>query len=127
MESDMRIDKWLWCVRIYKTRTLATEACNAGKVRINDIEVKPSKHVSLGDIITVKQNPIIKTLEVRELPKSRVGAKMLEEHVGDITPEEEYDKIEMLRLQKTEWRDKSIGRPTKKDRREIDRFKGLED
>lgn len=127
MESDMRIDKWLWCVRIYKTRTLATEACNAGKVRINDIEVKPSKHVSLGDIITIKQNPIIKTLEVRELPKSRVGAKMLEEHVGDITPEEEYDKIEMLRLQKTEWRDKSIGRPTKKDRREIDRFKGLED
>ena len=119
----MRIDKFLWCVRVYKTRTLATEACAAGRVSVKDVDCKPSRNIAVGDIINIKISPIVKTIKVVELPKSRVGAKLLPIHIEDLTPAEEYEKIEMLRLQKTEFRDNRTGRPTKKERRDIDRFK----
>ena len=119
----MRIDKFLWCVRVYKTRTLATEACSAGRVSVKDVDCKPSRNIAVGNIINIKINPIVKTIKVVELPKSRVGAKLLPIHIEDLTPAEEYEKIEMLRLQKTEFRDNRTGRPTKKERRDIDRFK----
>ncbi|MDR2084167.1 MAG: RNA-binding S4 domain-containing protein [Bacteroidales bacterium] len=119
----MRIDKWLWCVRVYKTRTLATEACNAGKINIDGIDCKPSRKISLNDIINIKITPITKTLKVLDFPKSRVGAKLLPVYIEDITPPEEYEKIEMLKMQKTEWRDPRTGRPTKRERREIEKFK----
>lgn len=122
----MRIDKWLWCVRVYKTRTLATEACNAGRISIEGVDCKASRKISVGDIINIKITPITKTLRVIEFPKSRVGAKLLPDYIEDLTPAEEYEKIEMLRMQKTEWRDARTGRPTKKERREIDKFKGDE-
>ncbi|MDD2205182.1 MAG: RNA-binding S4 domain-containing protein [Bacteroidales bacterium] len=122
MDQEVRIDKLLWCLRLFKTRSLATDACNAGKVTVNGVVVKPSKHAAIDDVISVRQNPIVKTVKVINLPSSRIGAKLVADNYEDMTPPEEYEKLEMMRQQKTIWRD-NAGRPTKKERREIDRFK----
>lgn len=116
----MRVDKFLWCVRYYKTRSIATEACKQGKVRVNDAIVKPSREVFPTDKIVVRKNQINYELEVLDIPKSRVGAKLVNIYINDVTPIEELQKRELLKYSQDYYRKKGTGRPTKKDRRELD-------
>lgn len=123
MSDTVRIDKWLWSIRIYKTRNKASEACRAGKVKINEIAVKPSREVKAGDIIVINLSPLIKTVEVVEAIKNRVGAKLVPQFANDLTPQEEYDKVKLINEMNFERRDRGSGRPTKKQRRLIDYLK----
>ncbi len=122
MES-IRIDKWLWAVRLFKTRNQAADACRAGKIKINGMPVKPSREILTGDVITVQDNPITKTVEVKTVIKNRVGAKLVSENMIDHTPQEEYDKQKMMHEMNYERRDRGAGRPTKKERRTITKLK----
>lgn len=123
MEEGVRIDKWLWHVRIYKTRSQATDACRSGKVRINGNSVKPSHEVRAGMIIAVSLSLLQKTLKVKEMPAHRVSAKLVENFLEDLTPVEEYEKEKTKRAVGFEYRLRGIGRPTKKERREIEILK----
>ena len=116
----MRIDKFLWCVRYFKTRSIATEACKTGKVRVNESLVKPSREIYPGDKCTVRKNQINYQIDVLDLPSSRVGAKLVNLYINDVTPKEELQKLELLKFSKDYYRKKGAGRPTKKDRRELD-------
>ncbi len=116
----MRIDKYLWCVRYYKTRNIATEACKKGQVKINGANSKPSKLVFNGEKITVRKNQINYQLQVLDIPASRVGAKLVDLYRKDTTPKEEFEKMEFLKYSKNYYRQKGVGRPTKKDRRDLD-------
>jgi ribosome-associated heat shock protein Hsp15 len=118
----MRIDKYLWCVRYLKTRNLATQLCKKGAVRVNDDIVKPSREVYPGDVITLRKEQISYVLEVLDTPESRVGAKLVDIYRKDITPKEAFETNELLQYAKTYYRKKGVGRPTKKDRRDIDDF-----
>ncbi len=121
--DEIRVDKWLWAVRLFKTRNKASEACKNGRIKIDDTPAKASRTIKKGAIIEVSIPPIKKTVEVKELLKNRVGAKLVENYLIDRTPEEEYEKLVFIKEMKTEWRDRGIGRPTKKDRREIEKLK----
>lgn len=123
MAESIRIDKWLWSVRIYKTRTLATEACRAGKVRVNDRIVKPSHEVKPEELITISIAPIHKTLKVLALPVSRLSAKLVPDYMTDLTPTEEMEKLRLAREVNFEHRLRGLGRPTKRERREIENLK----
>ena len=123
----MRIDKYLWCVRYYKTRNIATEACKKGHVKINGENIKPSKSVFNNDKITVRKNQINYELEILVIPKNRVGAKLVDLYRKDITPAEEFEKFELLKYSKDYYRKKGEGRPTKKDRRDLDEYQNDED
>jgi len=116
----MRIDKFLWDVRIYKTRTMATEAWRNGRVSIKEQEVKPARDVAVGDIIVIKLHAFTRTIQIVDFPKSRVGAKLLPNYIIELTPEEEFKKLDMVRERLVLQRPKGTGRPTKKDRRELD-------
>ena len=119
----IRIDKWLWSVRLFKTRSQATVACKGGKVKIEGMVVKPSREVKLEDIIQVQSGGFSKTVKVIGLLKNRVSAKLAVEYVEDITPEEEIAKRLMLKDVNYERRERGVGRPTKKQRRLIERLK----
>lgn len=116
----MRVDKFLWCVRYFKTRSIATEACKQGKVRVNDTVVKPSREVYPTDKLSVRKNQINYQIEILDLPPSRVGAKLVNIYINDVTPKEEFEKLELLKYSQDYYRKKGTGRPTKKDRRELD-------
>ncbi|MEO9570864.1 MAG: S4 domain-containing protein [Polaribacter sp.] len=118
----MRIDKYLWCIRIFKTRTLATTACKKGQVKIDAKAIKPSREVFGDEIILVRKNQINYQLKVLDLPESRVGAKLVDLYRKDMTPKEEFEKTELLKFAKDYYRKKGTGRPTKKDRRDIDNY-----
>lgn len=118
----MRIDKYLWCIRYYKTRTLATTACKKGHVRVNDDVVKPSRDVFPQDIIILRKDQINYRLKVNDIPESRVGAKLVDLYRSDTTPKEQFEAQELLKYSKDYYRKKGVGRPTKKDRRDIDDF-----
>ncbi len=118
----MRIDKYLWCIRYYKTRTLATTACKKGQVRVNDEIVKPSRDVFPQDKIQLRKNQINYKLTINDTPESRVGAKLVDLYRTDTTPKEAFESQEFLKYSKDYYRKKGIGRPTKKDRRDIDDF-----
>lgn len=118
----MRIDKYLWCVRYLKTRNIATNACKKGSVRVNGDIVKPSRDVYPGDKITLRKEQINYELEVLDLPDSRVAAKLVDIYRKDTTPKESFETNDMLQYAKTYYRKKGVGRPTKKDRRDIDDF-----
>ncbi|GAA3574458.1 RNA-binding S4 domain-containing protein [Snuella lapsa] len=118
----MRIDKFLWCVRYYKTRTLATTACKKGQVRVNQEIIKPSREVYAQDIIELRKNQINYRLTVNDIPESRVGAKLVDIYRTDTTPKEQFEALELLKYSKDYYRKKGTGRPTKKDRRDIDDF-----
>lgn len=119
---NIRIDKWLWMVRLFKTRSLATEACNAGKVKLNGNPVKPSKEVKSEEVYHVKLGQLDKVVQVLATPKSRVGAVLVPQFYSDLTPEAEYERIKALKM-KFEHRDHGEGRPTKRDRRQIEFLK----
>ena len=121
--EEVRIDKWLWAVRIYKTRNQSAEACRAGRVKISDLAVKPSREVKAGDVIEINLLPLRKTIEVVEPIKNRVGAKLVPQFANDLTPQEEYDKLKIANEMNFERRDRGTGRPTKKQRRLIDYLK----
>jgi ribosome-associated heat shock protein Hsp15 len=116
----MRVDKYLWCIRTFKTRTIATNACKKGQVKINDSAVKPSRDVYPTDKISVRKNQVIYTLEVLDLPESRLGAKLVDMYRKDTTPKENLEKLDLLKYSKDYYRKRGTGRPTKKDRRNID-------
>jgi ribosome-associated heat shock protein Hsp15 len=123
MAEEVRIDKWLWAVRIYKTRTLAGDSCRAGKVKIDGIAVKPSRSVKTGDVLVVSIGPLTRTLKVKALIHNRVSAKLVPDSLEDLTPVEEYERIKFMHELNAEKRDRGTGRPTKKERRTIDRLK----
>jgi ribosome-associated heat shock protein Hsp15 len=122
--AGVRIDKWLWAVRVYKTRTQASDACRGGKVKMDGNNVKPSREVDEGDEIEIQQGIIKKRLKVLKPAKNRVAAKLVPELAEDLTPVEEYEKQELLRQFNHEKRDRGAGRPTKKERRDINKLKG---
>tara|TARA_R110001583_G_scaffold31233_3_gene107054 strand:+ start:4574 stop:4939 length:366 start_codon:yes stop_codon:yes gene_type:complete len=116
----MRIDKFLWCIRYFKTRSIATEACKKGHVKVNESSIKASKLVFNGEQISVRKNQINYKLKILDIPKNRVGAKLVDLYIKDLTPQEEFEKFELLKYSKDYYRKKGAGRPTKKDRRDID-------
>lgn len=116
----MRVDKFLWCVRYFKTRSIATEACKQGKIRVNDAIVKPSREVYPSDKVMVRKNQINYLIDILDLPANRVGAKLINLYINDITPKEEFEKLDLLKYSQDYYRKKGTGRPTKKDRRDID-------
>lgn len=118
----MRIDKYLWCIRYVKTRNIGTQICKKGSVRINGDIVKPSREVYPGDKIQLRKEQINYLLEVIDLPESRVGAKLVDLYRKDTTPKEAFETNEMLQYAKTYYRSKGVGRPTKKDRRDLEDF-----
>jgi ribosome-associated heat shock protein Hsp15 len=121
MDESIRIDKYLWSVRVYATRSLATEECKKGRISIADQPVKPSRVVKVGDIILVRKNPVTYTYKVLELLGKRVGAKLVPEYLEDLTPKEELEKLDVSQGGSLFLRDRGAGRPTKKDRRDIGR------
>ena len=122
MADSVRVDKWLWAVRIYKTRSLATEACKKGHVSLGESTLKPSKTIQVNDTIRVRKSPITKSLKVLALAGKRMGAKLISDFVEDVTPVEEMELLEMQKHMRWISRDRGTGRPTKKDRRELDDF-----
>ena len=124
MESEgVRMDKWLWAARLFKTRAIATDAIKGGKVKIDDAPVKPSREVKEGDVIQVQIEQLHKVVQVKTVIKNRVPAKMVPEVYTDLTPQEEYERIEFMHAYKGEYRDRGAGRPTKKERRMIEKSK----
>lgn len=121
-ESEVRIDKWLWAVRIFKTRTIASDAIKMGRVTISGQKVKASRNVKVGEIIDVKKPPITYSFKVLALAENRMGAKMVPGFMENVTKQEQLDLLQMNRISGFIDRAKGLGRPTKKDRREIDDF-----
>ncbi|MBI5009285.1 MAG: RNA-binding S4 domain-containing protein [Bacteroidia bacterium] len=121
--KEIRIDKYLWSVRLYKTRSIASDECRKGRILINNIQVKPSRIVAKDEIIVVKKPPVNYTYRVLEPIENRVSAKLVSRFLEDITPEEEKLKLDYRNAGGTFYRDKGTGRPTKKERRLIDRLK----
>ena len=118
----MRIDKYLWCVRYHKTRNQASIACKKGQVKVNDIVVKPSRDVYIGDIITLRKNQINYRIRVNDIPANRLGAKLVDIYRTDLTPKLEFEAQDLLKYSKEYYRKKGTGRPTKKDRRSIKNY-----
>lgn len=124
--DDPRLDKWLWSVRVFKTRPLAMAACRAGKVLIGELESKPGRDVHVGEIITIRIGALTRTLKVIGLPRSRVAAKQLPEYMTDLTPPAEYERARQAGIEHMLARERGKGRPTKKDRRDMGRLFGFE-
>lgn len=119
----IRIDKFLWAVRIYKTRSIASDSCRKGKIIINGIQVKPSRMILKNDIIIIKKPPVIYTYRVIEAIENRVSAKLTEQFIEDLTTDEEKAKLDLKQSPGNIYRNKGTGRPTKKERRVIDKLK----
>ena len=123
--DTLRIDKWLWTVRLYKTRAQASEACKGGKIKIDGVNAKASREVKVDEVVEIQQPNIKRIIKIIKLNKNRVGAKLVPKLIEDLTPAEEFEKLEMLKQLNTEKRDRGIGRPTKKDRRIISKLKNF--
>lgn len=119
---EIRVDKYLWAMRIYKTRSIATDACKCGRVKMNGVEIKPSRTFHVGDVFTVRKGPITYTYRILQLASNRLGAKMVPEYLQDITPKEQLELLELARYAAQSGRDRGTGRPTKKDRRDIEQY-----
>ena len=124
MSDEARIDKWLWAARIYKTRTIAADACKNGRVAVNGVNVKPSRMVKADDVISVRKPPVTFSFRIIKSIEQRVGAKLLPEIYENVTPQDQYDLLEMNRISGFVDRARGTGRPTKKDRRQMDAFIG---
>lgn len=120
--SEVRIDKFLWAMRIYKTRSIATDACKNGRITMNGLQLKPSRTFHVGDTFSVRKGPITYTYRILQLCQNRLGAKMVPEYIRDITAPEQLELLELARLAGQSGRDRGTGRPTKKDRRDIETF-----
>ena len=122
MKEEARIDKWLWAARIFKTRTIAANACKIGRVKIGDSAVKASHTIKPGDIINVRKTPITYSFKVLQAIENRVGAKLVSEVMENVTSREQYELLEMSKISGFVDRSRGTGRPTKKERRELDGF-----
>jgi ribosome-associated heat shock protein Hsp15 len=122
LENNLRIDKWLWTVRQYKTRTLATEACEKGRILINDSVVKPSRLVKSGDEICIKRTGLTRRIKIIKLSAGRLSAKILPEYIIDLTPQKDIDDYKSRLTRVTIYREPGTGRPTKRERRILDDF-----
>jgi len=120
--EEVRVDKWLWAVRVFKTRSIATEACKKGRVSIGGVTIKPSRTIRVGEVLTVRQPTIAYSPRVLQLLASRVGAKRVAEFMENVTPQAQYELLELQRVSGFVDRAKGLGRPTKKDRRDLDQF-----
>jgi ribosome-associated heat shock protein Hsp15 len=120
--AEVRIDKWLWAVRIFKTRTIASDACKLGRVTIDGNKVKSSRTVKVGDIIQVRKPPVTYSFKVLQLAENRMGAKLVPDFMENVTPKEQLDVLQLQRLNGFIDRAKGTGRPTKKDRRDLDEY-----
>lgn len=119
---EVRVDKYLFAMRIYKTRSIATDACKKGRVTMNGVELKPSRTFRIGDKFSVRKGPITYTYEVLQLSENRLGAKLVPTYLRDITSPDQLELLELARLAGQNGRDRGTGRPTKKDRRDIEQF-----
>lgn len=119
---EARIDKWLWAARIYKTRTIAAAACKKGQISLNGNQLKPSRMIKVGDVISVKKPPVTYSFLVKQTIEKRVGAKLIPEVLENVTPPEQYELLEMNRISGFIDRARGTGRPTKKERRSLDEF-----
>ena len=119
---EERVDKYLFAMRIYKTRSIAADACKKGRVKMNGTELKPSRSFHIGDVFTVRKGPITYTYKVLQLSANRLGAKLVPEYMQDITSADQLELLELARLAAQSGRDRGSGRPTKKDRRDIITF-----
>lgn len=122
MKTEVRIDKWLWAVRLFKTRSLAAEACKKGKVLIKGVEVKPSRNVKVGDVVCVKRNPVLFSFEVIGLAENRMGARLVPEYMRNVTTPDQLELFELGKIAAQNNRERGTGRPTKKERRDLDDF-----
>lgn len=120
--EEARIDKWLWAARIFKTRTIAADACKNGRVTIDGVNVKPSRMVKCGETVSVRKPPITYSFRILKTIEQRVGARLLPEIYENVTAPEEYELLEMTRISGFVNRARGTGRPTKKDRRSLDAF-----
>ena len=124
MDEAVRIDKWLWAVRVFKTRTVASEACKKGRVLIGNNSVKPSRIIRIGEVVQVKKPPVTYSFKVIAISQKRMGAKLVPEFMENVTPPEEYEVLEMNKLSGFVDRQRGSGRPTKKERRDLEQFTG---
>lgn len=122
-KTEERIDKWLWTMRVFKTRTIATDACKKGRVMINGVAVKPSRAIKVGEIVEVRKPPITYTFKVLAISNGRLGARLVPEYLENLTPQSQYDILEMSRISGFVDRSKGMGRPTKREGRELARFR----
>lgn len=120
--SEVRIDKFLWAMRIYKTRSIAADACKNGRITMNGVQLKPSRTFHVGDTFSVRKGPITYTYRILQLCQNRLGAKLVPEYLRDITSPAQLELLELARLAGQSGRDRGTGRPTKKDRRDIEVF-----
>lgn len=124
MAAEARIDKWLWAARIFKTRSIAADACKNGRVTKNGVNIKPSHIVKVGETISVRKSPITYSFKILDAIEQRVGAKLIPGVYENVTPKEQYDLLEMSRISGFVDRARGTGRPTKKERRSLDAFIG---
>jgi ribosome-associated heat shock protein Hsp15 len=122
--EEVRIDKWMWAVRLFKTRTLAADACKKNRISVNDTGAKPSRMIKTGDIISVRKPPVTYSFRVLNLSENRMNAKLVPQFLENITPPEQYEILEMNKISGFVNREKGLGRPTKKERRDLDEFIG---
>lgn len=122
-KTEERIDKWLWSMRVFKTRTIATDACKKGRVSMGGVNIKPSRTVKAGDIVDVRKPPVTYTFRVKAIPPGRLGAKSVQDYLENLTPQSQYDLLEMNRISGFVDRRKGLGRPTKRDARKMASFK----
>ena len=120
--DEVRIDKWMWATRIFKTRTIAADACKKNRVMIGGVNMKPSRMVKVGDVIQVRKPPITYSFEVLALTDRRMGAKLVPNYLKNVTTPDQYEILEMNKISGVVNRAKGLGRPTKKDRRELEQF-----
>ena len=120
--KEVRIDKWLWATRIFKTRTIAGEACRKGRVSIGGMNVKPSRPVKIGEIVDVKKPPVTYSFKVKDVTENRMGAKLVPQYLENVTAPSQYELLEMVKIRGFIDRQKGLGRPTKKEGRELSKF-----
>ena len=127
MMNEVRIDKWLWAMRIFKTRSIATEACKKNRVTVEGVSVKPSRMIKPGDVVSVRKPPVTYVFRALAVTENRIGAKLVPQYVENITPPEELEILELNKISGFVNRAKGLGRPTKKERRELEQFSDTTD
>lgn len=120
--TEIRVDKWLWAMRVFKTRTIATEACKKGRVMIDGVAVKPSRVIKVGDVVQVRKPPVTYSFRVKALTQNRLGARLVPDYLENITPRSELDLLEVVKVSGFIDRRKGLGRPTKREGRELSKF-----
>lgn len=124
--NEVRIDKWMWATRIFKTRTIASEACKKNRISVGGVNVKPSRMIKVGDVVSVRKPPVTYSFRVLDITEKRMGAKLVPLFLENVTSPEEYEILEMNKISGFVNRARGLGRPTKKDRRELDVFTDVE-